>query len=35
MHEEVEHRTPAEIIAELEQLEDEIGRSLADLKAML
>ena len=35
VQEEVEHRSPAEIIAELEQLEDEIGRGLSDLKAML
>lgn len=35
VHEEVEHRSPAEIIAELEALEDEIGSGLADLKAML
>ncbi|WP_199506194.1 class I SAM-dependent DNA methyltransferase [Geodermatophilus sp. TF02-6] len=35
VHEEVEHRPPLEIIAELEQLEGEIVRGLADLKAML
>jgi type I restriction enzyme M protein len=35
VHEAVEHRSPAEIIAELEQLEDEITRGLAELKAML
>jgi type I restriction enzyme M protein len=35
VHEEVEHRSPAEIIAELETLEDEIAQGLAGLKAML
>ena len=35
VHEEVEHRTPAEIIAELEGIEDEIARGLVELKAML
>ena len=35
VHEQVAHRSPAEIIAELEQLEDEIARGLAELKAML
>ena len=35
VHDEVEHRSPAEIIAELETLEDEIGRGLSELKAML
>jgi len=31
----VEHRAPLEIIADIEQLEDEITRGVADLKAML
>lgn len=35
VHEEVEHRPPLEIIAELETLEAEIQQGLADLKAML
>jgi type I restriction enzyme M protein len=35
IHEEVEHRPPLEIIADLEQLEDEIQRELADLRGML
>ncbi|MGN6239113.1 MAG: hypothetical protein ACTHNI_05155, partial [Cellulosimicrobium cellulans] len=35
VHEEVEHRDPAEIIAELERLEEEISKGLADLKGML
>lgn len=35
VHEEVEHRPPLEIIAELERLEADIAQSLADLKAML
>jgi type I restriction enzyme M protein len=35
IHEEVDHRAPAEIIADIEQLEDEIWVGLAELKAML
>lgn len=35
VHDEVEHRPPLEIIADLEQLETEIRQGLADLKAML
>jgi type I restriction enzyme M protein len=35
VHEEVEHRPPAEIIADLMKLEDEIKQGLADLEAML
>ncbi len=35
VHADVEHRTPAEIIDELEALEAEVARGLADLKAML
>ncbi|MBI0320651.1 hypothetical protein JBF12_48445, partial [Streptomyces javensis] len=33
--EEVEHRDPLEIIAELEKLDDEIRAGLAELKEML
>ncbi|QGF22447.1 type I restriction-modification system subunit M [Raineyella fluvialis] len=35
VHDHVEHRDPLDIIADLEQLEDEIQRGLGDLKAML
>ena len=35
VHEEVEHRPPLEIIAELEHLEAEIQQGMSDLKAML
>jgi len=35
VHEEVEHRDPAEIIDELERLEEEISKGLAELKGML
>ena len=35
VHEEVEHRDPLEIIADLEKLETEIQQGLADLKKML
>lgn len=35
VHDEVEHRPPLEIIADLETLEDEIAKGLAELKAML
>lgn len=34
IHEEIEHRPPLEIIADLEKLETEIQQGLADLKAM-
>jgi type I restriction enzyme M protein len=34
-YDEVELRAPLEIIADIEQLEDEIARGLAELKAML
>lgn len=34
-YDEVEHRAPLEIIADIEQLESEIASGLADLKAML
>lgn len=35
VHDEVEHRPPLEIIAEIEKLEGEIASGLAELKAML
>ncbi|UTT59088.1 type I restriction-modification system subunit M [Cellulosimicrobium cellulans] len=35
VHEEVEHRDPAEIMAELERLEEEISKGLSELKGML
>lgn len=35
VHDEVEHRAPLEIIAEIEKLEGEIAQGLAELKAML
>jgi type I restriction enzyme M protein len=35
VHDEVEHRPPLEIIADIEALEDEIAKDLAELKAML
>lgn len=35
VHDEVEHRAPLEIIAEIERLEGEIASGLAELKAML
>ncbi len=35
VYEEVEHRPPLEIIAELEQLEDEIRAGLEELKGMV
>ncbi|MDN5855184.1 MAG: type I restriction-modification system subunit M, partial [Actinomycetia bacterium] len=35
VHDEVEHRPPLEIIADIELLEDEIAKGLAELKAML
>lgn len=35
VHDEVEHRAPLEIIADIEQLEEEIAKDVAELKAML
>ncbi len=35
VHDDVEHRPPLEIIADIEKLENEITQGLADLKAML
>ena len=35
VHEEVEHRPPLDIIADLERLESEIQSGISDLKAML
>ncbi|MGL5866779.1 MAG: type I restriction-modification system subunit M [Dermatophilaceae bacterium] len=35
VHDEVEHRPPLDIIADIETLEDEIAKGLAELKAML
>ena len=35
VHDEIEHRTPAEILGELEELEEEIRSGLESLKAML
>jgi type I restriction enzyme M protein len=35
VHEEIEHRPPLEIIADVDALEDEIAKRLAELKAML
>lgn len=35
IHDEVEHRPPLEIIADIETLEDEIAEGLAELKALL
>lgn len=35
VHDDVEHRAPLEIIAEIEKLEDEIAQGLTQLKAML
>ena len=35
VHDEVEHRAPAEIIADLEKLEVDIQQGLAELKVML
>lgn len=34
-YEDVEHRAPLDIIADIEQLEDEIAKGLADLKVIL
>ena len=35
VHDDVEHRPPLDIIADIEKLEDEIAKGLAELKAML
>ena len=35
VHDETEHRPPLDVIADIEALEDEIGKGLAELKAML
>jgi type I restriction enzyme M protein len=35
MHEEVEHRAPREILAELERIEAEIQQGLRELEGML
>ncbi|WP_313405012.1 class I SAM-dependent DNA methyltransferase [Aeromicrobium sp.] len=35
VHDEIEHRDPLDIIADIEMLEDEIAKGLAELKAML
>jgi type I restriction enzyme M protein len=35
VHDDVEHRPPMEIIADIERLEGEIAAGLAELKAML
>lgn len=35
VHDEIEHRDPPDIIADIEALEDEIGKGLAELRAML
>jgi type I restriction enzyme M protein len=35
VHDEIEHRAPMEIIADIELLEDEIAKGLAELKVML
>lgn len=35
VHDEIEHREPLAIIADIEMLEDEIAKGLAELKAML
>ena len=35
VHDEIEHRAPLEFIADIELLEDEIAKGLAELKAML
>ncbi|GHJ45278.1 DNA methyltransferase [Catellatospora sp. TT07R-123] len=35
VHEEVEHRSPLEVLADLERLESEIQQGMSDLKAML
>jgi type I restriction enzyme M protein len=35
LHEEVEHRTPGEILDELERIETEIQQGMSELKGML
>ena len=35
VHDETEHRPPMDIIADIEALEDDIAKGLAELKAML
>jgi type I restriction enzyme M protein len=35
VHDEIEHRAPLEIISDIETLEEEIAKGLAELKAML
>jgi type I restriction enzyme M protein len=35
MHEEVEHRAPREILAELERIEEEIQQGMRELEGML
>jgi type I restriction enzyme M protein len=35
VHDEIEHRAPLEVIADIETLEEEIAKGLAELKAML
>ena len=35
VYEEVEHRDPSEIIGELEAIENDIAKGMADLKGML
>ena len=35
VHDDIEHRPPLEIIADIEALEDEIAKGLAELKALL
>jgi type I restriction enzyme M protein len=35
VHDEIEHREPLEIIADIETLEHEIAQGLVELKAML
>ena len=35
VHDEVEHRSPSEILAELAEIEDEIQRGIAELRLML
>ena len=35
VHDEIEHRAPLDIVADIETLQDDIAKGLADLKAML
>jgi type I restriction enzyme M protein len=35
VHDEIEHRAPLEVIADIESLEEEIAKGLAELRAML